>query len=134
MDMLNSFPKKVAGEHEEMRDEEMQRQIQEAFPTQESVTPAPLLLERLMAQAEASPQLAAFDADSSAEVEMPAMENAPAPRQKNWWTRLVRPVARRHAASKARPASVWRVSRDLYRERVEYHMRQVTSGNWIKPQ
>lgn len=136
MDMLNQLQKLVSGDTE-ISEIEVQRQVQLAFPPQDNPTPVTLLLERLLAQAEATPQLAAFELNEVAETapEETQPEAVAAVSTEGWWARLAKLAAQRRAA-KEQPVYValqrsatW----DYYRERVEYHMRQVHSGSGVNP-
>jgi hypothetical protein len=136
MDMLNSLQKLVAGEPEEALETEIRRSLQVVYPTQECQTPAGLLLERLLAQAEATPQLAA----SHNVLEEPivlAEEPVCQPNQgRVWWTRfLLMGFLRRATLRRIRdPQTITQsILAELHRERVEIHMRQVRSGSSMKP-
>ncbi len=131
MDMLNHLQKLVSGDPSEPSDAELRRELQTAYSAEAETPTAPaLLLDRLLAQAEATPQLApvgAVVAETEQEEEVLEEKKNPVPVRRPWWVRLLSfgripgrvPRSRRVAGQ---------FQSDLYHEYVEFHLRQVVNS------
>lgn len=126
MDMLNHLQKLVTPD----QDGETSKAIQIAYPCQEPTTSASVLLERLLAQAEAMPQLPPIGGEApfgQTEVDEAV---APVAEQNSTWLRYI--ARKRHKATERLERAQRQRSRESYRTRTEYNLRQA-AGNALKP-
>lgn len=137
MDMLNQFQKFVHGDDSSEVDELLQEEVQAAFPVQKTPTAPDLLLDRLMAHAEALPQLASLEAEEALMVAYEQEEDEPQTNeQSSWWGRFVRSRRVEHAPE-AQLQHTRRLAQELqfelYREYLENNLRQVRTGVGLNP-
>lgn len=126
MDMLNQLQKLVTLD----QDAETSKAVQNAYPSQEPTTPSSVLLERLLAQAEAMPQLPPLGAEipfRQTEVEEAV---CPVMTPNRTWLRYL--VSKRQKATERLERVQRQHSRESYRARTEYNLRQA-AGNALKP-
>lgn len=126
MDMLNQLQKLVTPD----QDAETSKAVQTAYPSQEPTTPLSVLLERLLAQAEAMPQLPPLGAEipfRQTEVEEAV---CPVMTHDSTWLRYL--VGKRQKATERLERVQRQRSRESYRARTEYNLRQA-AGSALKP-
>ncbi len=133
MDMLNHLQNLVSGEE----DAGLRREVQAAYPVEEHPTPPDLLLDRLLAKVEATPQLAAISVEESATAmvqsdDVEPMPAASAQKTGSWLSRFKQLRKARHGTRRQRQP-VRAIPWETYHENVEYCMRHVRPGNATKP-
>ncbi|NDJ85926.1 MAG: hypothetical protein GYB66_08575 [Chloroflexi bacterium] len=140
MDMLNQLQKLVSGENGEQIDAELKQDVRAAYMVEEPRTSSDLLLRRLMAHAEATPQLSAENAGFTSEgaSEYPLEEPQPVVAPRGGWLarlfgsgrlRYTPEEALAYARQRARELD-WEL---LYHEYVEYYLRHMNAGSGLKP-
>ena len=137
MDMLNQFQRFVQGDDASEVDALLRAEVQAAYPVQKAPTTPDLLFDRLMAHAEALPQLPSLEAD---EMPMVAYEEeeefVQTNEQVSWWGRFFRSRRLQHAPE-AQLQHTQRLAQELqfelYREYLENNLRQVRTGVGLNP-
>lgn len=126
MDMLNQLQKLVSSD----QDTEALKAVQTAFPSREPMTSPAVLLERLLAQAEAMPQLPPIGGESPYGQTTIAEETLPVSVPDSTWRRYL--ASKGHKGNERLERAQRQRSRETYRARTEYHLRQA-AGNALKP-
>ncbi len=134
MDMLNQIQRFVQGDDTSEMDALLQEELQTVYSSQKPPTSPDLLLDRLLAHAEALPQLPSLEEDN---VPMAACETSEeVAQQGSWWGRFFR-SRRLQQAPETQLQHTRRLAQELqfelYHEYLENNLRQVRTGVGLNP-
>jgi hypothetical protein len=136
MDMLNQFQRFVQGDDASEVDALLREEVQAAYPVQKAPTSPDLLFDRLMAHAEALPQLPSLETDEILVAAYDTEACVQTNEHGSWWGRFFRSRRLEHAPE-AQFQHTQRLSQELqfevYREYLENNLRQVRTGVGLNP-
>lgn len=137
MDMLNQLGKLVNGDEESS----LRREVENAYTLEEPQTSSSLLLERLLLQAEATPQLYAMEADDMTEDTVEATATAAQPhespsvalqRHRRVIDRVLEGRNDIPAPIKARIRQLRLINWELYHEYIEQNLGRINASSGVK--